>query len=125
MSKNGLKIKTIKAGSLYGYNLGVRNTYESNDAVFNNSLFSIFLERNGLNSYKDISTRDIICLDFDYGSRSYEEELSRITETINKEKGKEVIDEEKLNCLNLILESTKQNKDKFNKKSKEEIREEF
>ncbi|MGL5854819.1 MAG: hypothetical protein ACRCYA_06205, partial [Cetobacterium sp.] len=79
----------------------------------------------GLNSYKDISTRDIICLDFDYGSRSYEEELSRITETINKEKGKEVIDEEKLNCLNLILESTKQNKDKFNKKSKEEIREEF
>ena len=43
--------------------------------MFSNSLFSDYIRANGLNVWKDTSTRDIICLDFDFGSRSYEEEL--------------------------------------------------
>ena len=34
MNDSGLKIKNIKAGTLYGYNLGIRDRFESNDAVF-------------------------------------------------------------------------------------------
>lgn len=46
--------------------------------MFSNSLFSDFLKQNGLKVWKDESTRDIICLEFNYGSRSYEKELSHI-----------------------------------------------
>lgn len=125
MNDNGLKIKNIKAGTLYGYNLGIRDRYDSNDAVFNKSLFSIFLDKNGLSSYKDISTRDIICLDFGFGSRSYDEEISRIKEILNKEKNKPECDEVRVNALNDVLEKIHSNKDKYTKRTKEEIREDF
>lgn len=125
MKDNGLKIKNIKAGTLYGYNLGVRDRFESNDAVFNKSLFSIFLEKNGLSSYKDISTRDIICLDFDFGSRSYEEEVSRVEYMINIEKSKDEVDKDRVASLTTVLSKIHTNKYKYVKKTKEEIREDF
>lgn len=125
MEDNGLKIKNIKAGTLYGYNLGIRDRFESNDAVFNKSLFSIFLEKNGLSSYKDVSTRDIICLDFDFGSRSYEEEVARVEHMITTEKLKDEVDEERLKSLEKVLKKVNDNKEKYVKKSKEEIREDF
>jgi len=43
--------------------------------MFTNSLFSDYLKENGMKIWKDESTRDIICLEFNYGSRSYEKEL--------------------------------------------------
>lgn len=46
--------------------------------MFTNSLFSDFLKESGLKVWKDKSTRDIVCLEFNYGSRSYEKELSHI-----------------------------------------------
>lgn len=46
--------------------------------MFTNSLFCDFLKDNGLNVWKDESTRDIICLEFNFGSRSYEKELSHL-----------------------------------------------
>ena len=36
MSEYGLKIKNFEAGSLYGYNLGVRDRLDSTDAMFTN-----------------------------------------------------------------------------------------
>lgn len=60
------------------YNLGVRDHYEYKDAMFTNSLFSDYLRENGLKVWKDESTRDIICLEFNYGSRSYQKELDHI-----------------------------------------------
>lgn len=60
------------------YNLGVRDHYEYKDAMFTNSLFSDYLKENGLKVWKDESTRDIICLEFNYGSRSYQKELEHI-----------------------------------------------
>lgn len=53
---------------LYDVNLGVRDDFTYTDAMFNNSLFSRFLKKNGLNVYrrkqdvefsKEESTRDI------------------------------------------------------------------
>lgn len=43
--------------------------------MFTNSLFCDYLKENGMKVWKDESTRDIICLEFNYGSRSYEKEL--------------------------------------------------
>lgn len=43
--------------------------------MFTNSLFCDYLKENGMKVWKDESTRDIICLEFNYGSRSYKEEL--------------------------------------------------
>ena len=126
MSEYGLKIKNFEAGSLYSYNLGVRNNYDYTNAMFTNSLFSDFIIQNGLNVWKNESTRDIICIEFNYGSRSYEEELKHINKLIKEIKASEKIsDEEKENKLvklNQILEFTEQNKDKFDKKSAQQIR---
>ena len=115
MSKYGLKIKNIKAGTLFGYNQGIRDHYDYTDAMFSNSLFSDFIRANGMNVWKDKSTRDIICLDFDFGSRSYDEEIEHIDNitSLSGEKIKELRDK---------VESKK---DSYVKMSKEEIREQF
>jgi len=42
-SKYGVKIKNYKVGSIYEYNLGVRNGYHFTNAMFTNSLFLYFL----------------------------------------------------------------------------------
>ena len=78
MSEYGLKIKNIEAATLYEYNNGVRDHYEYKDAMFTNSLFSDFLKENGLKVWKEESTRDLICLEFNFGSRSYEEEIEHL-----------------------------------------------
>lgn len=44
----------------------------------------IFLQKNGMKVTKGQSTKDIICLDFDFGSRSYEEEQKHLTDLLNK-----------------------------------------
>lgn len=65
------------------------------------------------------STRDLICLDFDFGSRSYEEEIDHLNKMLdkasddNKERIKKIIDE------------AENNKYKYTKRSKDEIRELF
>ena len=119
MSEFGIKIKNIKAGTLYEYNLGVRDRLDYTDAMFNNSLFSNYIINKGLSVYKGESTRDIVCLEFDFGSKSYEEKVQQIETLIEK------ADEKSLERLNEILETVHENKDKFIKKSMEEIRDEY
>ena len=46
--------------------------------MFTNSLFYDYLIENGLKVWKDESTRDIICLEFNYGSRSYKKEMEHL-----------------------------------------------
>lgn len=65
---------------MFEYNIGVRDHYEYKDAMFTNSLFHDFLKENGLKIWKDESTRDIICLEFNFGSRSLEEEIKHLKE---------------------------------------------
>ena len=43
MGKYGLKIKNFQAGSIYEYNLGVRDIYDYTDAMLPNSLFLDYL----------------------------------------------------------------------------------
>ena len=120
MNETGIKILNMKAGTLYGYNLGIRDRYDYTTGVFNHSLFRIFLQKNGMKVTKGQSTKDIICLDFDFGSRSYEEERKHLTDLLNK-----ADDEATRENIRRIMEKVEQNKYKYVKKSKEEIRELF
>lgn len=116
----GLKIKNIKACTLFGFNQGIRDRYDYTGAMFNNSLFRDFMEENGLNVWNGKSTRDIICLDFDFGSRSYEEEKDHLDKML-----KDADTEERKSMINTIIEKVDANKDLYFKQSKEEIRELF
>ena len=78
MSEYGIKIKNIEAATLYEYNKGLRDHYDYKDAMFVNSLFKDFICENGLKTWKEETTRDIICLEFNFGTRSYEDEIKHI-----------------------------------------------
>lgn len=117
MSEYGIKIKNISAGMLYDVNLGVRDYFTYTDAMLNNSLFSDFLKNNGLNIYNGESTRDIICLDFDFGSRSYEDEMSRLEKILSEkenEKTKAKIKE--------TIKKAQNNENLYNPKKRDELR---
>ena len=129
ISEFGIKIKNISAGMLYDVNLGVRDYFTYTDAMLNNSLFSFFLQKNGLNVYrgkKDVanskneSTRDIVCLDFDFGSRSYDDEVKRL----NKLLGGDVTKESKERIKNAI-KKVESKKDLYSEKKRGEIRDLF
>ena len=120
MGEYGLKIKNYKAGALYGYNLGVRERYDYTEAMFNKSLFYYHMMDHGLTAYKDESTRDLICIDFGFGSRSYEEEMTHLRQML-----KNADDDESRQKIQYLIDKTTENKWKYCKKSKDEIREEF
>lgn len=120
MSEFGIKIKNIKAGMLYDVNLGTRDYFTYTDAMLNNSLFSFFLQENGLNVYKGESTRDIICLDYEFGSRSYDEEHERLKTLFCSS-----IDNDSKERLENALKKVEERRNLYNKKSRDEIREFF
>ena len=105
---------------LYDVNLGIRDYFTYTDAMLNNSLFSYFLIKNGMDVYKGESTRDIICLDYDYGSRSYEDEKNRIEKLIS-----ECDDENMISRLNSTLNKIESRKERYSKKKRDEIRKYF
>lgn len=119
MSEYGIKIKNISAGMLYDVNLGIRDYFTYTDAMFNNSLFSFFLQKHGLNIYKGESTRDIICLDYEFGSRSYENEHKRLEKLFYETDG------ESKERIQKALQKVESNKDRYKEKSRDEIREYF
>ena len=120
MGEYGLKIKNYKAGSLYGYNLGVRERYDYTEAMLNKSLFYYFMVDHGLSTYKDESTRDLICIDFSFGSRSYEEEMDHLRQMM-----KVAETDEDRQRVQYLIDKTEKRKWQYCKKSKDEIREEF
>lgn len=119
ISEFGIKIKNISAGTLYDVNLRTRDYFSYTEAMLNNSLFSAFLIKNGLNVYKGESTRDIICLDFDFGTRSYEDEHKRIEQLYKNSDG------ELKERLKYTLEKVENNKDLYDEKKREQIRDKF
>lgn len=104
---------------LYDLNLGIRDYFTYTDAMFNNSLFSFFLQNNGLNVYKGESTRDIICLDYEFGSRSYENEHKRLEKLFIESDG------ESKERIQKALQKVESNKYLYKEKSRDEIREYF
>ena len=126
MSEFGIRIKNYAAGSIIEKNLGVRDFYDSKDAMLTNSLFKDYMVEHGLDVYKGESTRDIIGLTFKYGSRSYEEEKAHLKKRIKEwEKDTNINEEEKHNkidYLNQLLEKAEENKDKYKKYNRNDLR---
>lgn len=129
ISEFGIKIKNISAGMLYDVNLGIRDYFTYTDAMLNNSLFSYYLQKNGLNVYrgkkdkensKNESTRDIVCLDFDFGSRSYDDELRRLEKLLNGN-----LSVESKDCIKKALNKVETKKELYSEKKRGEIRDLF
>lgn len=115
MSEYGIKIKNFEAALIYGYNVGTRSRLESTDAMLVNSLFLDYLFENGLTTHNGESTRDIICIEFNFGAPSYDEEIKKY-----KEKIKENPEREEL--FNKLIDAANNNKDKYKKISKQDLR---
>ena len=124
LSKYGLKIKNFSCGVLYEHNLGVREHLSYTNAMFTNSLLTYYLVENGLRVSKDGRTRDIIGINFDFGAKSYAETLKRVEHSIKMEESQNN-DPDRLAVLHDLKERVELNKDLYQKKSKETIREEF
>lgn len=117
--KYGVRIKNFSAGQLYEYGLGVRDYLPYTNAMLTNSLFLDFLLDNGLKVSKNGHTRDVICINFDMGSKSYEETRKNIERKISESAEEE---RERLNCF---LEKIIANSELYVKKRKEDIRIEY
>lgn len=117
MSKYGIKIKNFEAALIYGYNAGIRDKLESTDAMLVNSLFLDFLKDNGLSIWKEESTRDIVCLEFNFGIPSYEEEIKRLNGKIKKAET-----DEKKEIYKRLKNKCEDKKDKYNKLTKQDLR---
>ena len=134
MNEFGLKIKNIEASTQFEYNNGVRDHYEYKDAMFVNSLFQDYLLDNGLKTYKEESTRDLICQEFNYGSRSFQEEIDHLNKIENKTKfeyksARDINDaylidqyKNKQEKIQTLIEEAGEKIELYDKKSKEEIR---
>lgn len=83
-SQYGVKISNYQASSIYDYDLGVRNNYNTTPAMLTNSLFLDFLKENGLKITSNGFTRDVICLQFDSGSDTYQSALRRINTAVER-----------------------------------------
>lgn len=116
----GVRIKNFSAGQLYEYNLGVREYLPYTNAMLTNSLMLDFLLDHGLKVSKNGFTRDVICINFDMGAKSYDETYSNIKNKLNITTNQD--DAERLEKL---LETVETNKDKYKKKSKQDIRIEY
>ena len=116
MSEYGLKIKNYQAASIYEYQYGFRNKLDQTEAMLTNSLFLDFLLDNGLKVWKEESTRDVICVLFDYGTEDYDAMKERVNKSITEE-NKQYFDK--------IINNIESNKDKCIRISKQDLRTKF
>lgn len=84
MSEYGIRIWNYVVGSIWGVSQGTRYAYDTTPAMLTNSLFLDYMKENGLKLYKETSTRDIICINFKYGSRSFKDEMKHLKEIATK-----------------------------------------
>lgn len=134
INQYGVKIKNIEASTLWEYNRHMRSRYEWTHSLFANSLFLDYLKEHGLKIQKDGSTRDIICLEFNYGTRSYQDEMAHL-KTIAKKARTEYQLAKSRGCRKQMLQKQKKrrkiaalfqnaqsNREHYIHYSKEEIR---
>lgn len=119
-TKYGVRIKNISCGSLYAYNLGVRDKYEWTQAMMVNSLLLNFLKENGLKIEKNGSTKDIVGINFNYKSYSYDDEVKKLTEQLHKAQKENK--QENIDFFQSMLQKAEVNKELFDEKSVDEIR---
>lgn len=119
MSEYGIRIKNIEAASIYEYKYGFRNNLDQTNAMLVNSLFLDFLLKEKLiRIHKEESTRDIICVEFGYGTKDYNTALSKINSNLKKDN---ITDKARVH-LEAIRDSIETNKTYCKKISKETLR---
>lgn len=92
---NGIRIKNYEAASLYECWWGFRSHPDSTEAMLVDSLFK---------DYMDMGSRDIICLEFSYRTKGYDELKQKVTKAE-------------------LLENIERNKDKAVEISRQRLRE--
>lgn len=105
--------------------MGVRDNYDFTKAVIHKSLFTNWLHENGMKTDKaDESTRDIICIDFQFGLRSYDEEVAHIKEM--RKNANKIEDEtkrgERLQVIDDLEKRVESRKHLYKKMSKGDVR---
>ena len=105
--------------------------------MFTNSLFSDYLKENGLKIWKEESTRDIICLEFNFGTSSYDQEITHLYKLAknarlefklaksHRNKNEIIKKKNKRKKIMNLIAFVEKNKDKYKKISKDEIRRKF
>ena len=121
MERHGIKIFNIQPASIYEYMNGFRGYMDMTKAMLVNSLFLDYLLDNELIDVQNDSTRSIICLEFGYGTKGYDETKEKIEKNLQNEN----ISEETKKRLNYFLDNLEKNKDKCVKLTREEIREKY
>ena len=90
--------------------------------MLHHSLFTAWLKKNGMTTDKnDESTRDIICMDFQFGLRSYREEVNHLKQMRKDADG----NPEKLAVIDMLDKKVEANKSLYKKLSKDDIRKIF
>ena len=79
----GIKINNYSAGSIEEVTLGVREYYDTTPAMLTNSLLLDFLMDNKLKVSANGFTRDVICIDFNYGSASHKTALAKFKKQVS------------------------------------------
>jgi len=105
--------------------------------MFVNSLFKDFMCDNGLKVWNGEFTRDLICMEFNFGTRSYEDEIKHIKKIAKKarleykkaasSKSKKLMDIQfnKKNKIMQLYRFANKHKDEYFQLSADNIREEF
>ena len=121
MSQHGVRINNYEAASIYEYEHGFRNRPDMTKAMLVNSLFLDFLLDNKLIQItrRDF-TRDIICVQFSYGTKDYESMIKNINSRTDS-----CTDDFAKNNLEKIKNNIENKKDKCIKMSRGELREKF
>lgn len=137
MSEYGLRIWNYNVGSIWGVAQGTRYAYDTTPAMLTNSLFLDYMKENGLKIHKGKSTRDIICINFDYGARTFKEEIRHLKELAIKARTEYKIAKgqghqaqinrayRKRKNIERLYQQALANEHKYIKKTKEELRIEY
>ena len=121
MSQHGIRINNYEGASVYEYEHGFRNHLDTTKAMLVNSLFLDFLLDNDLiHVTKRDFTRDIICLQFSYGTKSYEDMIENIDNRIAMCK-----DGASAYGLEILRDNIEKNKSECIAISRGELREKF
>lgn len=134
MSQYGVKINNYAAGSIAEVSQGVRDFYDITPAMLTNSLFLDFLRDNGLKVSKNDFSRDVICIDFNYGSASYDKAYAKfkkqvIQNRINRKSATTKSQIDKANRTKAWLQKKykhlQENSDLYVEQSRKQLREQF
>lgn len=119
MSEYGIRIKNYEAASIYEYKYGFRNNLDQTNAMLVNSLFLDFLLKEKLiRVHNEESTRDIICVEFGYGTKDYKTAKDKVDSALTKENASDIAKEH----LNTIKNNIEKNKEYCKKITKEDLR---